>query len=285
MANPEYYPLPTWSPYFERPRNIFKGTELITIIGKANPGTLSKLAAYPLKPELSDGEYFSLWLGKFDEVLFPTMVERNAMLFDIGMPVSYNGVTGRHCFLEYLDVGFGTSAGRELWGWPKKFGKLNWTQRDGRFHIEVQKDGYTLAMIDFQEGGDLHAASWPSIPGLGDEDTYLQVRPHGQPDADGALALDVIAKDPEDAVIFRSANSGEATIRFFDGPTDPLSFLGPLEIVAARIDRYDFEFGWPKVIGTERIADPSAYAAERMALANRLRTEAGFEPKANPMRL
>ena len=285
MANPEFYPLPTWSPFYERPKHIFKNSSLITIIGKARPGTLSDLVAWPLKPEIAEGEYFFLWLSHFDRILMENATERNALLFDIGMPVSYGEMRGRHCFLEYLNSGFGVSAGRELWGWPKKHAELSWVEHDGRFHIEVKKDGYTLAIINFEEREPLNASAWPHIPGFGDSDPYLQVRPHGQVDASGALPLDVIATDPDDAAVFHSVNGGDANIQFFDGPTDPLSFLGPVEIVAARIDRYDFEFGWPRVVATENLQNPRQYSQERMALAKKLRAQAGFGHSDNPTRL
>lgn len=285
MAKPQHYPLPVWSPFYDEPRHIFKGATLITILGRVRPGTLKDLVAYPLTPELANGEVFSLWLGKFDEVVFPTAIERNPMLFDIGMPTSYNGIQGRHCFLEYIDASYGIAAGRELWGWPKKHGTLSWVEHERKSHIEVKVGGYTLAMIDFVEGGELDLVSWPSIPGLGDEDPYLQVRPHGQLNKEGSLLVDVLTKDPEDTTVFRSANTGTATISFFDGPTDPISFLNPIEIVGARVDRYDFEFGPPLVAGTEEIRDPEAYFKSQRELALRLRKAAGFDRGLNPRRL
>ncbi len=285
MANPEFVPLPVWTPYFESPPHIFKGTTSVSIICKAPAGVLSQLLAYPLKPAEADPTYFHIWAIKADEVIMETQTQRGSLIVDIGVPASFENHVGRHCFAEYINVGFGTSAGRELFGWPKKLAELSWSVYDDDVHIEVKRDGYTLVMLDITKPASQDQGAWPSIVGLRDSDSYLQVRPNGSCAPDGSPLLDVLTQSTDDAFDFKSSERAGAKVRLFDGPTDPLSFLGPIDVVAARVDTYDFEFGWGKVLGTLPLPNARQYARDCIELGKRLRTEAGFRPLKNPVRL
>lgn len=279
MANPNFYPLPTWSPMYDEPPHPFKGCRSICLLCRAPAGTLADLVAYPLKPELDQGEYFHVAFMKADEIQMPTYVYRDHWVVEFGIPVSYEGLHGGHCALEYFDSDFGTIVGRELWGWPKKLGQFEWTESEERIHAEVRRLGHTLLMVDFTpEEKESEALQWPDVFGIADDAPYLQVRPLDVSAPGKPMQLDVIRQDVDSTVVL-SSTPGIGSLRLFDGPLDPLSFLGPVEVVAARYDVYDFDFGWGKVIGSVELQDPSAYADERMKLATRLRSEAGYPPK------
>jgi hypothetical protein len=281
MANVNYYPLPTWSPLYETPPHPFKGCRSICMLCRAPQGTLADLVAYPLKPELEQGEYFHVAFMKADEIQLPSYTYRDRCVVEFGIPVSYEGLHGGHCALEYFDGDMGMSVGRELWGWPKKMGQLSWTESNGRVHAEVKREGYTLIMVDFEPGEQGAAEPWPDVFGIADDAPYLQVRPTGIPEAGRPAQLDVIRQDVDSTVVL-SSTPGAGSLRLFDGPLDPLSFLGPVELVGARFDVYDFDFNWGTVIGTVDLPDAADYAEECLSLYYRLRSDAGFAPEFNP---
>ncbi|MGR9276196.1 acetoacetate decarboxylase family protein [Rhizobium leguminosarum] len=277
MPNPQFYPLPTWSPLFEEPTHLFKGCTAICMLCRAPAGSLNGLVPFPLISAANNsGDLFHLAFMRTDAIVMPTYSYKDTHVVEFGLPVEFNGMNGGHCTLEYFDTDFGMAAGRELYGWPKKMGRISWkAEDDGRIHAEVQRDGHTLIMADFTPSGTNEEVKWPEIFGIADDAPYLQVRPTDRGNPGETMILDVIRQDVSTSVL-HSTTPGTGKLRLFDGPTDPLSFLGPVEVLAARVDKYDFEFGWGSVVASVELADPKRHANDQLELSYQLRRNAGF---------
>lgn len=273
MPNPDFFPLPNWSPLFEAPPHLFTECTSIVLLCRAPKGVLKDLLPLPLAPAQDEADIFHVAFMKNARNVMPTHIYPDTKLVDFGIPVTFDGINGRHCTLEYFDTDFGMAAGRELYGWPKKLARFSWQDRaDGSVHIEVQRDGHTLVMFDFKATDVKDETDWASIMGIPEDAPSLQVRA-AERTASEPKRLDVVRQDIGEVVV-HSSTPGRASLRLFDGPTDPLSFLGPVEILSARMDRYDFVFNWGEIIATVDL--PDNYAEAQLALSYELRKRAGF---------
>lgn len=273
MPNPEYFPIPNWTPLFEAPKHLFVGARSVYLLCRASKAT-TELLPFPLEPVLGQEDLYRFTFTKVDKIYTPTIVARDILMLEIGFPTAYRGEVAAHNSLEYIDSDFGMSVGREDYGWPKKMARLSWSElEDGRIHAEAQRDGHTLLMLDFEQTDrEFRYPEWFD----GD---YLQVRSLDRANEGAAKRMEVIRSNIP-GWVSHSTFAGTASLRLFDGPTDPLSFLDPIEVLAARIDTYDFEFDWGVVVDTVDVPDPDQYLAAQARLAHRLRTEAGFPPVA-----
>ena len=276
MANPEFFPVPNWSPLYEPPKHLFVDVQSIYILCRA-AGSTTELLPFPLEPVPGSDDLFRFTFTKVGKIYTPTVVSRNILMLEVGLPVRYGDETAAHNSIEYIDVDFGMSVGREDYGWPKKMANFSWTEEEnGRIHGEARRNGYSLVHIDFEPSREAAAdhtfPDWFEAP-------YLQVRSIDRAPEVSEKYIDVLRSNIPGFVLHSSV-AGKASLSLFDGPTDPLSFLGPIEILAARLDTYDFEFDWADVVDTVQLPNPEEYLDSQQTLSRRLRTEAGFPPEA-----
>jgi acetoacetate decarboxylase len=260
MIEPVFYPQPTWSRLYDPLPHHFEGCRSVALLCRAPEGTLAQVVPYPLVPEAGQEEYFQLSLTRIEQVRTPGSVHRDLLMAELDVPVSHQGLRAAHCAIEYFSADFGVSVGREVWGFPKKQGHLDWTENDDCIHVEVRREGRTLMMADFTKGLASGTAE-PDIFGIpnGEPFSYLQVRsPLGPMAPDAPVRLDVVRTEVE-SYVSHSSTPGSATLRLFDGPGDPLSFLRP-EMVNARLDVYDFVFPWGEVVASVDLPHPEGAA-------------------------
>ncbi|MBB3979915.1 acetoacetate decarboxylase [Rhizobium azooxidifex] len=144
----------------------------------------------------------------------------------IVIPVRFGDREGGYFLFEYEDNDAAIAAGRDLWGYPKKFGTIELTERAGGAFDGTQ------------------AEPLKTTPHL---NIHIQPAPDGK-----ILNKRVIARDTSPDFQMTSCHWGSAAVSLGALATDPLSPLGPLQVLAANYVIGDFfateQNGWGKTI-------------------------------------
>lgn len=262
IPNDGYNPLPFWAPSYPEPASIFSGNLSIGLLCRAPEGVLEQLVPAPLQL-VGDDLYQVNWLltrqvrGEFEPDV-PFL--ENMLVVEFGAPVEYNGEAGGHCFLEYTDSDEPAMIGRELYGWPKKMGQFVWDETPEGYHLELRRKGVTLLECDvtLDDPSIEPGQGWPDVFGVRDDAPYLQVRNRfgvgDQPSYRDVLRVPVEETSSE------PGRAAKATLTLRDGVRDPLSILGPVEVLGARVDRNDFIFPYGEVVDSVEISKPAVPA-------------------------
>jgi len=159
--------------------------------------------------------------------------------------VSWKAKSGNTTMIEYIDSDMGLIAGREVYGWPKKMADITWTQTATGWTITANKmkdqGNLPLMKVEYKIDKAAPEVKWPEmgptllvrrIPNASaTTPSFNQLICVGcnAPAAAGPLATFAGPKDTK----------GTATVQFFDGPHDPLKFLGPIKVLAAKMSVID----------------------------------------------
>ena len=85
---------------------------------------------------------------------------RNVHFSEILFPCKWRDKTGVHCAVEYIDNEMGLIIGREIWGFPKKWGDFTWKEKSDGLFLECHKSGEFLMRTEFTET-ETPAIQWP----------------------------------------------------------------------------------------------------------------------------
>jgi hypothetical protein len=104
---------------------------------------------------------------------------------------------------------------------------------------QKNQGGIPLMKAEYTISDSAPAVEWPVM-----RPVYLVKRiPNASPNVPPLTQLVCIGKDaPPDGVMplapgaERTPTRGTATVRFFDGPYDPLTFFGPVEVLDAKMN-------------------------------------------------
>jgi len=144
--------------------------------------------------------------------------------------------------IEFIDSDMGLIAGREIYGWPKKMAEITWSKTTEGWTIVANKmrdqGSVPLMKIDYKIDNAAPEVKWPDmgptllvrrIPNASAATPSLgQMICVGCKTSQAAAAPLVAPKGPKDT-------KGTATVQFFDGPHDPLTFLGPIKVLDAKM--------------------------------------------------
>lgn len=170
---------------------------------------------------------------------------RKAPFMDAGIviPVRFGEREGGYFLFEYEDNDAAIAAGRDLWGYPKKFGAIELTEHEDGATANVARHGIPLISIECRFDG-VETEPLKTTP-------HLNI--HIQPAPDGTiLNKRVIARDTSSDFRMTSCRWGSANVKLGALHTDPLSPLGPVRVLAANYVVGDFfateQNGWGKTI-------------------------------------
>jgi acetoacetate decarboxylase len=236
-VRPDFVPSPVFSPPYPPLPHRFSDVYAIQILCQAPKGAFKRAVAKPLEPN-GDEDRFVIILGWTQDV-----EEQGYNVHEIALnaPVKWKDKVGNTTMIEYIDSDMGLIAGREIYGWPKKMAEINWSKTKTGWTIVANKmrdqGSIPLMKIDYTISKSTPEVKWPDMgptllvrripnaspttPALGE----LVCVGCNMPQASAPLAAPAGPKD----------TNGTATVQFFDGPHDPLTFLGPIKVLAAKM--------------------------------------------------
>jgi acetoacetate decarboxylase len=234
-ARANFVPSPEFSPPYPPLPHNFGKTYGIQVLCQAPKGSIKRALPKPLE-QGSEDDVFVLLMG-----WSPECEGYNVHEIAINATVRWNNKTGNTTLIEYIDSDMGLITGREVWGWPKKMADIVWTQTATGWTVTCNKlkdqNNIPLMKVEYKISNSTPGVKWPDMG-----PTYLvkripnaslSVPPLTQlvcvgcnlpPSASGSL-MPPPTKETK----------GTATVQFFDGPRDPLTFFGPVKVLDAKM--------------------------------------------------
>ena len=234
-AWPNFVPSPIFSPAYPPLPHHFGKTHGIQILCQAPKGAIARALAKPLEP-VGDADLFILMMG-----WSPNCEGYNVHETAINAPVKWKNSTGNTTLIEYIDSGMGLITGREVWGWPKKMADITWTQTATGWTVTINalkdQNSIPLMKVEYTISNSTPEVKWPDMG-----PTYLVKRiPNASPTVAPLTQLVCVGCNlpprGSNTVIPTApkGTKGIATVKFFDGPHDPLTFLGPVKVLDAKM--------------------------------------------------
>ena len=145
----------------------------------------------------------------------------------------------------------GLLAGRDPYGWPKKMADITWlenrTKKTWSIVVNKQKDqgNFPLMVVEYQITDKPSTVEWPDMgptlllrripPAAINRNVLNTMICVGCSRLEDA-GIPLIGSGPGSKPQRNTTNTtGTATVRFMDGPNDPLSFLGPIKVLDAKM--------------------------------------------------
>lgn len=234
-ARPNFVASPEFSPPYPPLPHHFGKTHGIQILCQAPKGAISRALARPLEP-VGDADMFILLMG-----WSPNCEGYNVHEISINTPVKWKSRTGNTSLIEYIDSDMGLITGREVWGWPKKMADITWTQTATGWTITANKlkdqNSIPLMKVEYKISNSTPDVKWPDMG-----PTYLVKRiPNASPTVPPLTQLVCVGCNlpPSNSSpvmpLASKGTKGFATVKFFDGPHDPLTFFGPIKVLDAKM--------------------------------------------------
>jgi acetoacetate decarboxylase len=232
-----FIPSPVFSPPYPPLPHHFSDVHTIQILCQAPKGATKRAVMRPMEPS-GDADTFVLLLGWTPDVEKQGF---NVHEIAINAPVLWKGKAGNTTLIEYIDSDMGLIAGREIYGWPKKMADITWTKTSTGWTITANKmkdqGSRPLMKIEYKISNSTPAVKWPDMG-----PTYLVRRiPNASPTTPSINQMVCVgcnmpkASGPLVAPSGAKDTKGTATVQFFDGPHDPLTFLGPIKVLDAKM--------------------------------------------------
>jgi acetoacetate decarboxylase len=235
-ARASFVPSPEFSPPYPPLPHHFNNNHGLQILCRAPKGAIKRALPRPLEQNGND-DLFVLQMG-----WSPDCEGFNVHEIQINVPVKWRDRVGSTTLIEYIDSDMGLIAGREIWGWPKKMSEIIWTQTAAGWTIDCckQKDqgSVPLMKVEYTISNSTPTVEWPVM-----RPTYLVKRiPNASPSVPPLTQLVCVGCTPSPssgagsaATAVTTNTKGFATVQFFDGPHDPLTFFGPIQVLDAKM--------------------------------------------------
>ena len=243
LAPKGFIPSPIFSPPYPPLPHHFSDLKTIQILCQAPKGAIKRALMHPLEPS-RDGDMFVLLLGWTGDV---EKGGYNVHEIAINAPVLWKGSAGNTTLIEYIDSDMGLLAGREPYGWPKKMADITWTQTATGWTVEAKKlkdqGSIPLMKIEYKISKSAPEVKWPDMGPIylvrRTPNASLSTRAIGELICLGCNAPKAKVGVPLITQAGPKDTRGTATVQFFDGPHDPLTFFGPLKVLDAKMSVMD----------------------------------------------
>lgn len=161
----------------------------------------------------------------------------------------YKDIYGGYFLYEYEDQDYSIAAGREMWGYPKKFAEVDLVEHTDKIVGTAVKDGVEIIRIELNKK-DICNSKVPDAkfaPHL-----LLHTVPNG--DRPGIFSQRVMGRDTSPDFKCRISKTYNATLSMRPVTNDALDELASGEIICGTYTVGEYfaseENGWAKVLGT-----------------------------------
>jgi len=167
----------------------------------------------------------------------------------IVIPVRYKDLVGGHFLVEFEDHDYSIAAGRELWGYPKKYGKCWMREDEARIIAVCEKDGVELIRLEMDKTTAL-TQPLPQLRLL----PHIQMQVIGRAEGPGVALKRIITRDSSADYIADSRIEHPCAVQLKSHPRSPVADFTPDRVFGARFivgnHRITDEHGWGTVIDT-----------------------------------
>lgn len=232
------FAMPIHTPAYRRGAHRFVDREYLIITYRTDPKKLRALVPEPLEIDESNPLVHFEFIRMPDSAGFGDYTEAGQAI-----PVTLNGRKGNYIHAMYLDSYSPIAAGREIWGFPKKWGSptlhteaetLIGTLRYGSIQVACGTAGFKHQALDIDD-----ARSALEVPGF-----LLKIIPH----VDGSSRIMELVEYRCEDVVIHGAWSAPAALQLFAHALAPVHELPVLDVVAGRHILADLSLGKGKVV-------------------------------------
>ena len=131
------YSLPRVAPSYGPPPYAYRSCPQLIIVFRSSAETLRALVPEPMMPNPHDLAFLMIGSMLTDE--FGEYAESI-----VAVPSTLGARSGNHVVFHHVDAEKPMIAGREIMGWPKRFGEVQWSEENGRIDASTTRDGRTL---------------------------------------------------------------------------------------------------------------------------------------------
>lgn len=232
-------PMPHDAPLYPPLPRYYRDVELVSVVCETDESNIASVLPPPLEPLGQDRSLFEVKLSHYADTVFGAFSEASILV-----PARFGDVQGYTFVYIYIDNGPGLAGGRELMGFPKKDGVIDFRHEGDRFEVVATRFGKTLITMSCDLGRPKEVKR-----AVG---TRIQVRDIPRADGPGIELRQVIRKDfnPKFFTV-KESRSGEASLRLFGTDEDPLHKLGDFTVLGGHYQKVDFSLEYGKVLYTE----------------------------------
>ena len=238
---PGGYSMPGLFPLYSAPPVEFRDNRIMIVIFKTTPEVLRELVPQPLLP--NPLSLMFVYIGSLN-IKNAVTGRFNYLEAGIAIPVVYPSTmaTGNYAVCLYLNEAIPIAGGREVWGWPKKDGKLTFAEKDGEIMGRVERFGTGLMSVSGKRLKKVEPVPpQPQLPWILQK-IIPSARKNAPPDIwqlVSTLNVNAVTSELWDCT---------AKLEFGTGPQDPLGKIKVLEIVSAQFSVGGFDMDYGEVI-------------------------------------
>ena len=229
------YSMPELSPLYGAPPYEYRDTRQMLVIFRTDPRVLRKLVPEPLTPDrngtmfVAISEFFCSGFGGYYEIMLAGLAtyKRRAVNYSVYL---------------VLDNDIAICGGREIWGFPKKLGKLTLSERDGVVTGTVERGGLRLVEAAVQ------LAQFASPDELAGSHEYVSRKLIPSVSLTAPPDVCQLTSTTLSNVEVREVHKGPATLRFGMSPADRFHEIPVREVVGGYYYRTDFTLGDGEVL-------------------------------------
>ena len=166
----------------------------------------------------------------------------------IVMPVRFGDMAGGHYVFEYEDDDRAIAAGRDLWGYPKKYAAISLERHHDLVRGTAVRHGVTIIDVEVPLEYGANAPNKPVVV------PHLNIRSVPAPDGPGTSLRQIIARDTSPDFVLSEELHGQANVTLNAIPGCPLDVFQPVEVLGGGFTTGDFyateENGWGRIVAT-----------------------------------
>jgi acetoacetate decarboxylase len=218
-----------------------KGNKTLFVLCKGDQNIIKKYLAVTPFEYISD--LFVISISDFTN-------SKKLPLMDCGLifPVKYKNLFGGYYMFEYEDHEYAIAAGRDLWGYPKKYGKIDLIETNSKIRGTVKRNNKVIIDITCDLSKKISKVERPKLT------PHLNIHVIPKADGPGIFSMRIISRDTSPDFELISERYGESTVTMDGLSTDPLNEFAPLSILGGGFTVGNFlaseKNGWGKVIAT-----------------------------------
>jgi acetoacetate decarboxylase len=216
----EGYSIPLIAPEYPAPPYALN-TKAMVILFSTTPEAIRKTVPEPLVPNPGN-----LMFVIVQKVTIGGAFSYNEMI--LGAPVTFKGKSVNYFAYLLLDRAEAISGGREIWGFPKKFGQITIEEKDGKITARASRWGATL----IEAAVELARPVPPGSEGPVSSGVNLKLIPSVK--AGAPPDVKQLTSTVAEGYKLHQAKEGPATLSLGGSPFDPLNRIPVKSVLGGR---------------------------------------------------
>ena len=234
-APSQSYSMPALSGLYPKPPFEYREAKQMTVAFKTDPDVLHELVPPPLIPNddatmlLSSAEFMSSGFGRYREAHLLTHATFEGRLVNFSLYL-------------ILDSDVAIGAGREIWGFAKKLGRLSLDMKDDVVSTRVERAGCTIIEAA------VHLAELGTEEDLGGTPEWITRRVIPNVSLSAPPDIDQLTSTTLTNLVTHDVYKGAATLAFGSSPADRLEVIPVNEVTGGFYFEYQFTLNDGRVV-------------------------------------